>query len=294
MEEDRRHNSGGAANRPLVELLSVYLDDQEALSSTEIEHIEVLLAEDEAARQIYAELQVVTQELSSLPQVEAPRSYHLNAEMVGVPEPIVLQESSVWYARHAATVRWATAAAAVLFVFVLGADLVINGVVSDPDDSSSVTELNQAEMTNRDASDDDEAAGGADELEAVEEEAGDDTSGGSSAGAAAALVPEGGGAEDGEVESTGDSGEPVGAGQDDAAEEPTIAALTGETEAEDSAGSNDLFAFDQGQSVASDETSERRLWRFAEFGLVVVLGLLITAMVVLPRLGGRSARAGSE
>jgi hypothetical protein len=39
-----------------------------------------------------------------------------------------------------------------------------------------------------------------------------------------------------------------------------------------------------------DDGSDRRTWRIAEISLVVVLGLLITAIIVLPRLAGSSAR----
>jgi hypothetical protein len=54
------------------------------------------------------------------------------------------------------------------------------------------------------------------------------------------------------------------------------------------------MAFDADDSGAADEGSDRRLWRIAEFSLVVLVTVLITAMIVLPRLGRRSARTAND
>ena len=320
MSDDRRHNREGEANRPLAELLSTYLDDRESLSSTEIEHVEVLLEQDEAARQSYAELEVITRELSSLPSIESPRSYHLSAEMVGAPEPIALQETPAWYARHAATVRWATAAAAILFAFVLGADLIVNGVFSDPNSDSDLFQMEQADLSSRqdefDGADDD--AGG-NEAEILEEEAAGD-SGADSEPPSAALAPEN--ADDGEeaeaveedesaeeeaVDSEEAEAEAVEEEQSAAdatvalefsieEEEGETSAATGsdETRLDDSSGEDQAGFVDEGLASPGDGSSDRRNWRIAEFSLVVLLGVLITLMVILPRLGGSSARTGSE
>ena len=306
MSEDRRHNREGEANRSLTELLSAYLDDRESLSSTEVEQVEVLLEQDEAARQSYAELQTITRELSSLPSIESPRSYHLNAEMVGAPEPIVLQETPAWYARHTAAVRWTTAAAAVLFAFVLGADLVINGVFSDPQSDSDLFQAEQAELSSRQGESDEDgsAAGGDDaeaeavEEEAVEEEAADD-SGGAAEPPGAALVPENAGDnEDAEAVEEDESAEPTamlefGVDEEQEAGDTSVVVPTEGLAMDESSAENQANLVDEDLADRDDGSPDRRAWRIAEFSLVILLGVLITLMVVLPRLGGGSARTGS-
>lgn len=284
-------------NRPAAELISAYLDDRESLSRQELEDLELLLDQDQDAQRIYAELRVITRELGNLDDVPAPRSYHLDTEMIGASEPVVLQETSAWYARHAQTVRWATAAAAILFVFVLGADLVVNGVYFDTGDDDAF-ETNQAEMTSRQADDDDAAAGSSDAGES-EESAGDDAGAGEDA--PAALVPESAGDDADSDESDSDisamESAPSDEDQGGDSAEPEAgdgAEIAIPTAAIDESASGDRpLAFDQAQLEADGGDSDRRLWRIAQFSLVVLLGLLITAMVVLPRLGSGTTRTRS-
>ncbi len=309
MSEDRRHNREAADARTLAELISAYLDDPEYLSAEELANVERLVAEDDEARRIHAELRVISQALTELEPIPAPRDYHLTAEMVGAPEPVQLQArrdgSPAWYARHADTVRWATAAAAVIFVFVLGADLILNGVLSDPATTGDSVQTNQADTMVREADDADDGDAAADDS-AMDEEAGGDAGAGEDA--PPVVTPEV--AEDGasggqEAEESADDpeaaalapeaedGEDQGANNDDAAA-ATAEALSEEPATDEASGNTDMFAFDADESAADESSSDRRLWRIAEFGLVVVLGLLITAMVVLPRLGRNNARAASD
>lgn len=312
MTDDRLHNQDQGTNRPPVELLSAYLDDRESLTSAELEQVELLLAQDRDAQQAYAELQVISRSLGSLEPIAAPRSYHLDAEMVGAPEPVALQQSSAWYARHADAVRWATAAAAVLFVFVLGADLVLNSILSGPsNESNDVFNANQAEITSRNA-DSDDAAAAADEAGDAEEPSGADAGGGDEAPPVVTpdIVEDDGGASaaaQAGVESDDDD--------DESAAEPETSALEANPDdggqaadtagsestddfnadaSDESASNQQALKFEEAETGADEADSGRRLWRIAEFSLVVLLGLLITVMVVLPRLGAGSARARGE
>lgn len=309
MSEGRRHNREWEGDRQLAEMISAYLDDRESLSTEEQAQIAALLADDPEARQIHAELGVIRQELRNLEPIAAPRPYHLTAEMVGAPEPVKLQESTAWYARHTETVRWATAAAAVIFVFVLGADLILHGVFSEPDGGNSTVQTDQADVMSRQAGDDDSAgsAAGDTELEAISGDGGDDADageeappvptpelaqdtagGGENADEAeeeaedapdpAAIAPP---ADDGEEPETGESGDAAESG--DSTDSAAIA-----TE-EASIADADLF-YDAEESATDDGSPDRQWWRIAEFSLVVLLGLLLTAMVVLPRLGRNAAR----
>jgi hypothetical protein len=337
VNDERQHNRENGAQAgsglPLEALLSAYLDDRESLNGEEIARVETLLASDAEARRIYAELRVVVGGLRSLAPVGAPRSYHLDPGMVGAPEPVQMTATTAWYARHAGAVRWATAAAAILFVFVLSADLVLNGIFTDPasDDAADSMPANQSQMS-----------GGAGEAaEDTGGDAADDASGSGAAptaaeGAAeeqpeALSVPQEEAAEPEEAEEEGASGGETGEDEaveeqsDDDAEslttpEPVPTAAIGMAEdgeatpsdgaapptegdvaeddgrdaddatlPEDTARSSDdeaqtnTLAFNEADG-ADEGDSDRRLWRIAEFSLVVVLALLITAMIVLPRM----------
>lgn len=325
MSEDRRHNRDHEISRPLVELVSAYLDDRESLSSRELEHVERLLEQDQSARRIHAELRAITGGLANLGPVPAPRSYHLDAEMVGAPQPVVMQETAAWsgarWARHTQKVRWATAAAAILFVFVLGADLALNGLVSDSDGDQDLFQTDQSEMTGRSADDSDADVG--DGAAAVEDDAGDDAGAGEDA-PSTLLVPETSeesdeaqgdmdsdtsdeaiateaveeSADESEAETdAGDGTDAVTGDADDdrpaddsVSEGPDEPAVDAATPGE--AGSTEqMFTFDRDvASETGDGGSDRRPWRIAQFSLAVLLGLLITALVVLPRLGGSASR----
>ncbi len=291
MSDERRHNRELDENRPLAELISAYLDDRDSLSSEELAGVELLLDADPTARQIHAELEIIQAGLRSLDPIEAPRSYHLTAEMIGAPEPVVLQETSAWYVRQAATVRWATAAAAVLFVFVLGADLVLNSVFSGPVNSNDTYQAEQSEFVSRQAGE--EAGTGAANMKATDDDSGSDAGGGAEApsvvtseatsdatddqgvSGAAALAPASG---------TEDA-EPLDGATNTA---PTVVSETPDSSSDDSAIAESTLAFDADEASVENESSDRRLWRIAEFSLVIVLGLLITAMVVLSRFGRAS------
>lgn len=314
MSEDRRHIREQEDNRPLAEMISAYLDDRESLSSQELARIELLLEEDPEARQMHAELGIIRQELRSLEPIEAPRAYHLTAEMVGAPEPVKLHTdpapATAWYVRHTETVRWATAAAAVLFVFVLGADLILNNAFSDPGDSDQSAQTDQADVLNGDSDDADDdtsaGAGAADSgMEALEEDASDEAGDGEAAPPPVATpdVAEDAAGGNEETESGADTpgtsalySEPENEeAQGDAdATGPAPEAESARIATEDAAGAADTFALNSDETVANDASSDRRLWRIAEFGLVVLLGILITAMVVLPRLGRGAARTAND
>jgi hypothetical protein len=297
MSDERRHNRELDDNRPLAELISAYLDDRASLSSEELAGVELLLDADPTARQIHAELGVIHAGLRSFDPIEAPRSYHLTAEMVGASEPIVLQETSAWYVRQAATVRWATAAAAVIFVFVLGADLVLNSVFSGPVDSNDTYQADQSEFVSRQAGE--EAAKGAASTQATEDASGGDAGGGAEApsfvtpevtgdaaddqgvSGAAALAPASGTEEAEPLDGTANT-------------MPMLAPEGADSSSDDSAIAESTLAFDADEASVESEASDRRLWRIAEFSLVIILGLLITALVVLPRVGGTATRSASD
>jgi hypothetical protein len=289
-----------------VELLSAYLDDPAGLSDEDRRRVEARLESDPEARRALAELRLIVSELGDLPSMSAPRSYHLDAEMAGAPEPVALQQTAAWYARHSGAVRWATAAAAVIFVFVLGADLVLNGVFSsEPDSMDSALPANEAEISVRQADDDDSAAPGAGEdaaggavapeetaEEAEEEMAGDaaeDEDGEQSS--TPAMLPEAMVEADATATAQVASEQALEAATEAEPEPPAITQGASESSDDDDSDTT-MIAIDPAldASLDDDDGSDRRTWRVAEISLVVVLGLLITAMIVLPRLAGSSGR----
>ncbi len=307
MNDEGRHNQENGANSsggmPLEVLLSVYLDDRESLDGEALVRIETLLANDDEARQTYAELQFVVRELQHLEPVVAPRSYHLDAEMAGAPEPIQLTASSAWYARHAGAVRWATAAAAVIFVFVLSADLMLNSVFTNPADSDdSAMPANQSELNSdrgaveEAAEEDDETAIGASELAPpAQDEQGDEGAGDDAAGEEASDSVAGDGSDDFEgaaiLEAPPDA---IPTPAIDEQESEPIAdddtARTDEDLAEEDSAELETYAAEGARQTSENESSDRRSWRIVQFSLAAILGLLISAMVILPRMSGSTRR----
>lgn len=103
------------------ELLSAYLDGDVEDEQT-LERIDVHLAQCRDCREALGELRALVRLLGDLPEPAVPRSFALTPEMVQpanvVPGP--------WFVRFQPALRWATAAAAVLLVLVLGADLALH------------------------------------------------------------------------------------------------------------------------------------------------------------------------
>lgn len=332
MSDERERNPlDGAANGPSssgqtpddaqpVELLSAYLDNDPDLDPALRAGIEARLEADAGLREIYAELDVIRQGLRELPDVPAPGNYHVTPRMLGIPEPAVLPRREPWYERHSGGLRWATGLAAILFVFVLGADLVVNslsgpaGDDDDADDAPTTSQLRAAEDADAGGG---EAASGATEASGGGDEAGLSAASGAAEPTEAEMEAADGPAEsappaeDGEaaeeeageaVEPEADSGaapettvatldfEPTATAgpaiaQDDAAvEQPASDADSDEPEAQ-------TFALEQDSPSESTSTNDGngdlRIWRIVEFGLVAVLGVLLTATVVLPRMGAR-------
>lgn len=128
-------DAAGAA-RISFATLSAYLDDPSDFAPDEQARIEAYLATAEGAARV-AEARMLAGGLRELPQVEPPRSFRLAPKQVELPQPVVLRETPQWYARHGAVLRWATAAAALLFVLVLSADLISNGVAPTGSDDEA-------------------------------------------------------------------------------------------------------------------------------------------------------------
>ena len=323
MNDGRGHNREGDArgDLPLDALLSAYLDDRESLDAGELERVEALLASDAEVQRAYAEMRVIVGELRGLEPVAAPRSYHLDAEMVGAPEPVSMTATDAWYIRHVSAIRWATAAAAVIFVFVLSADLVINGILRDPTSSSNDTSSLPADQSQlveeRETADDaaleapaeSDAAGPQEAVPESDASASEDAQvfvapsqkveeaedeGESSAGAADEA--ESGGDADSElpldvptaeIAIAEDGSEPL---EDEAPGDTartTAATAVGD---DDEAAAPEIFAFDDEAASSDDDGSGRRLWRIAEFSLVMILALLITALIILPRMARAPTR----
>ena len=315
MNDERGHNgdNGARGGWPLDALLSAYLDDRESLSAEELERVESLLASDAEARRAYAQLQVIVGELGRLEPVAAPRSFHLDADMLGAPEPAPVAAGSAWYVRHVGAIRWATAAAAVLFVFVLSADLVLNGIFADRSsdtsgaDSAPFTQSQLAEPESAEeaapyiASDieesDDAATDSAAALEAPSQDA-DAAAKDAAGGDDAVEAEEDSSAGEGAMEAAGgaESVSPpdavptaeIAIAQD--GDEQADTARTTDAVADDEARALDTLAFEEQAARSDDDGSGRRLWRIAEFGLVMTLALLITALIILPRMARAPTR----
>jgi hypothetical protein len=230
--------------------------------------------------------------------------------MVGAPEPVQMTSTTVWYARHAGAVRWATAAAAVIFVFVLGADVALNNIRSNSSDSGdNAMPANQSRLSDDDEGVEEEAEEQADDASGASEMVppaqdddgtgyGDADAGDASGGDEAADTFATGGAEGAEATEGADATEgattleavpeaipTADADQAEAGESEPISGTDAARDADDTS-QVQTFMEDNDANDAGGGDSDRRAWRIVEFSLVVILGLLITAMVVLPRMSG--------
>lgn len=308
---------------PAVEVLSEYLDTPNELDPAEREAIEGHLTGCEECRNVLADLRMMVQALKTLPVREAPRSFALTPallEPVKTPErpaPVVLQESRQWHARHASKVRWATAVAAILFVFVISADLMTNGIggrtgspnaaqdemitmraASDADAPEAATTFGYVEEESLDAAAGSEVADDAaleEEEAAVQEEAEADSAAGEEPTAAAAEAADEEEAPPSEQPASADAPDSDGAAP--TAESETALVAPGEDAgdlADDDmstmSGELDQFAEDSQPEAASGSNSDQLGWRIAEVSLALVLALLLAVLIGLPKQRGARRR----
>ena len=267
-------STSGNDRHPSVERLSVFLDDNDDLAPPEREAISVHLASCQACQTVLTDLQLMVRTLGSLPEREASRSFAITWDMLqpaaspAAPEPIVLQESAQWHARHAGKVRWATAVAAMLFVFVISADLMTNGLRGYP----GVDNAGSDAGTMLQESDADEEAGvfAADAAEPVP-----------TAAAAEEAVPESADAPPSDDADMDDAGEAaLRTTDEEAAEEEAeeMTTLSMETE--------DISDQPASEFSASSGDSSQMRWRVIEVSLALVLALLLAVMIGLPKQRG--------
>jgi hypothetical protein len=267
-------SSSGNDRHPSVERLSAFLDDKNDLGIPEREAIAGHLASCQACQTVLTDLQLMVRTLGSLPEREAPRSFAVTRDMLqpatapDAPEPIILQESAQWHARHAGKVRWATAVAAMLFVFVISADLVTNGLRGYPGVDNTGSETS-ALLQESDA-DEDVGVFAADAAEPVP-----------TAAVSEDAVTESADAPPSDDADMSDSGEAAlrttdGEAEDEKAEEMT--ALSMETEDISDQPASEL-------SASSGDSSQMR-WRVIEVSLALVLALLLAVMIGLPKQRG--------
>lgn len=297
--------------------LSAYLDDPSDFAPAERTRIELYLATAEGTARV-AEVRLLAGGLRELPQLEPPRSFRLTPEQVELPRPLVLRETSHWYARHGAALRWATAAAALLFVLVVSADLITHGVQPSGSDDEAQP------LTS--ASDTSTSAGGAAEAtatsaavsaaesepEATQGEAAptevadaqlplEDATEESVPPPAPTPAPAGTGEVTEGLSSTeaATEDEEAADGQDGTARnsteaQPTLASEpTPQTEQAMLEDSDDFDATADAEVVAlaeageQESSSSRLSWRAVEFSIVVVFVVLLALLVILPRWGSR-------
>ena len=268
-----------APRRPMEhiapETIAAWLDEPDDLSAEERAAIEEHMTGCAECRQVAVELRALVVALAALPDAELPRSFALPAEHaqpVEAPipatrrEPTPIRASSKWHDRQMRALRWATAAAAILFVVVLGVDLVTTRIDRPTSSNDAIT-----------ASGPTTAAGAAAPAETTDETmaakaAPEETPTPATGAASLAASPE----------ATAAGAEP----------QPTPAAAqaeTGATATADAAGSAEAFGGEPEPTSSAERTVSRReeRLRLLEFGLATVFVWLLAMMIALPRLRRR-------
>jgi hypothetical protein len=290
----------GPGGHPDDVVLAGYVDAPDDLPISERQELEAHLVGCARCQQTLTELRAVVRALAALPEIQPARSFALTPEMVGdvehyrtptlpvsTPEPgarqpVVLQESSVWYARQMKAVRWATAVAALLFVLVLTADFSMNrlGGTTQPAADAPMIAAGSAPESYSVATPAPEEAPAASELRVMDTTPAADTAAGASEATATPAAAQ----------------EPAPAAEATPAEAPpAVVALPTEDSEADSA--DDAFVAaveEQPVSVASEDrrsmSTSRHYWRLAQLGLAMLIVWLLAAMIALPRMNPRNRR----
>ncbi len=304
-----------------AEMVSAWLDAPEDFSEPDRLAIENHLASCAECRQIAAEITAIVRAFQTVPFIEPPRSFAPTAAQAGLAATSTLPvsrsrevesnsqtltadrrsrqstlavDASPWYERQMSALRWATAVAAILFVFVFSADLLGNmDTTGDDDDSAGFSETSPlrssddatslgaspAEATNTTSA----AAAAPAEDDQDGEDSGDE---GEAADSAAGTVEDATTASGGQSQANATEqadvtreGVPNAATEENAETIPTTAteaaALSQESQTPDSTlSSND--------SVADDGESD--VLHLIELALVTLIAWFIIALVALPRM----------
>jgi hypothetical protein len=281
-----------------AEVLASFVDGVAELPAETRAAMEAHLAACSSCRGALAELRIVVAALSALPEIEPRRSFALTPAMAESRElaqtvpaaaretgaPIDMRQTTAWHERQMRAMRWATVAAAILFVFVLSADITSNRFFAEPAERDSSVMLDQ----------------------------GSDPSGASAPDAFVAPQP-GTAAEDaagttGEIRTTSGEPQPSATPASASVEAPPMAtaaaAAAAPTEAtedlqqvtveDDDTEAQESTQFQDGSSedsmlMAAEEdrrsmSTSRHYWRLAQFGLAMLIVWLLAAMIALPRI----------
>lgn len=289
-DDSRRRSTGGPRgddepvgawrdDHPTPEALAAFLDAS-AFDPADRAAIERHLPGCAACSAVLAELRALVTALADLPEPAVPRSFALTRAMLeqrdlphalDTRRPVDLERVARWRRRQIAAVRYATAVAAVLFVLVLGADLLTTTSFSgggDADVSSLPETSGQTFATDTPVGDEGERSAAPAQSEAAPAEP-QPTEASIAAAAAPTATPPGG-----EAVPTPATAEDTLAIQ--ATEQPTE---QDQPQVETKA-AND---------VERDAGGRRSGWRTLEFGLALLLAWLLAALVILPRIGAGGA-----
>jgi hypothetical protein len=314
-----------------AEMVSAWLDTPEDFSEQDRLAIEAHLAGCEQCTQLAAELTAIVRAFQTLPLVEAPHSFGLTPETAGLARTPTLPASrledpanpherrleresrqslpdfgpTLWYERQMSRLRWATAIATLLFVFVFSADLLGNIDTSGGDDDDSAMFVERPLTTGA------EQAGASAEMTATsassaampEEEAADDVARNSAEtpNPAGAAEDEAAGSGPAATETSGEVAVPTQAaaatGEEEEAppaadaSEPTVTDAETMLTIETAEPEQDNTAHQEDQTIAaysgedtSTENSESNTLHLIELALVITIAWLIVAMIALPRL----------
>ena len=312
-----------------AEMVSAWLDTPDDFSEQDRLAIETHLAGCPQCTQLAAELTAIVRAFQTLPLVEAPHSFALTPEIAGLTRTPTLPASrledpanpherrlqrenrqsipdfgpTLWYERQMSRLRWATAIATLLFVFIFSADLLGNIDRSGGDDDDSAMFVEQPMSTSGE-----QAGAGAEATEASgasmpEGESADDVARNSAEtpNPAGAAEEEAAGSGPAATEASGDVAVPTQAaaatGEEEEAppaadaSEPTVTDAetmltieTAEPEQEDIAQQEDQTIAAYSGEDTSAENHESNTLHLIELALVITIAWLVVAMIALPRL----------
>ncbi len=251
--------------------IAAWLDEPDDLSAEERATIAEHLAGCVECQLVADDLRALVTALAALPDAELPRSFaiparHARPAPAAVREPAPIRAANRWYDRQMAALRWATAAAAILFVFVLGLDLITTRLDRPTaDDEAAVMSMEQSTSAGAQPA----AEATADTMAA--KEAAEPTATPAAAGQAAATAAP--------TEAAAAAAAEASPATAEDATEPTVPP----TDTVRAAGEPTPAADRESTETRSVSRREERL-RLIEFGLAAIFVWLLGLMIALPRL----------
>jgi hypothetical protein len=291
-----------------AEMVSAWLDAPDDFSEQDRLAIETHLASCSQCRQVAAELTAIVRAFQTLPLAEIPHSFALADDVAGMRttptlpaarqleepanlherkreretrKPVQIYEREPWYERQMRTLRWMTTVAALLFVFLISADVLGNIDTGTDNDDDSAPIAMDAPASGAAESAATATTSGASVMVAPEDEA-DDSERSANAEATPASAND-------ETTGGGEAATGPAEGEEEASTpQDAETMLTTETPVPDQfelaqRDDTSVAGYGSANDITSGQSAESNTLYLIELALAIIIAWLIVAMIALPK-----------